>query len=102
MTSNDDRTSRHDILFHRIRSIINTLDPLGIVTDRSAEDEYDAQVGSILPRLQEAHAPEDVRDIVKSEFARWFEAHLISDWEPPYNAVESIWHEWQRFSDHDP
>lgn len=98
MTRDNGPTWRRDILFDNVRAIMNMLDPLGLVTQPSAEDEYDAQVSGILSRLREARSPEDVRDIVKAEFARWFDADLIRGWEPTDEAVESIWHEWERYS----
>lgn len=81
--------------------MINMLDPLGLVTEPAAEDEYDAQVSGILSRLQEARSPEDVRDIVKTEFARWFDSNLMRGWEPTDDVVEGIWREWERYSAND-
>ena len=37
-----------------------------------AEDKYDPEVGSILPRLKGAHNVDDVRRIVYEEFTYWF------------------------------
>jgi hypothetical protein len=35
-------------------------------------DEYEPEVGTILPRLSEAGSPGDVAEIIRQEFLRWF------------------------------
>jgi hypothetical protein len=47
---------------------------VGLAAAGAPEDEYEAQVGTIIPRLKDANGPNDVRHIVHQEFLRWFES----------------------------
>ncbi len=60
-------------------------------------DEYDPEVGTILPRLREARSEADVHEIIFEEFARWCSVE-DKDGEV-YRAMSSeIWAAWVRFS----
>lgn len=89
-------------LFAEIHEIITRHDPMGIIFEDSpaAETEYDPEVGTIIPRLSEAHTLDDVRRIVDDEFDRWFGADTSRD---PRRITcmrgmaGEIWDAWNRF-----
>ena len=58
-------------MFESLSDVLIGHDPIGILFDEN-HGEYDPEVGTILPRLREAHSEEDVRSIVHEEFVRWF------------------------------
>jgi hypothetical protein len=56
------------------------------------KDEYAPEVGTIIPRLQDAKSPDDVRRIQHEEFLRWFDAEETIGREAAYDAVaHEIW-----------
>ncbi len=87
--------------FAAIHAIIARHDPVGMIWPGDpceyAETEYDNEVGTILPRLEEAHTAEDVSTIVNEEFAFWFGTEVMQ--QPHRQArmrglTEEIWHAW--------
>ena len=84
----------YQVLFAQVNHIIHQHDPIGIAF--VAEDEYAPEVGSILPRLKEAHRVDDVRRIIYEEFTSWFGAS--SGTEDRYQPLAvDIWDLWQRY-----
>ena len=63
-------------LYKDIESILFKHDLMGINFEDNT-DEYDPEVGTILPRLKEAKNIEDVSNIIYEEFERWFGVELI-------------------------
>lgn len=60
-----------------LRDILNPYDPRGLISSRAPDDEYEPELATILPRLTEASAVEDVRRILYEEFANWFGAEEV-------------------------
>ena len=86
----------YQALFEQVNRIIHQHDPIGIAF--VAEDEYDPEVGSILPRLKEAHNVDDVRRIVYEEFTYWFA--LSSGTEDRYQQLAvDLWDLWQQYQE---
>ena len=59
-------------LLNEISSILFHHDPIGINFEDNT-DEYDAEAGTILPRLRRDLSAEQTTAIVHEEFVRWFE-----------------------------
>jgi len=61
-------------LFHDVLTALTRYDIIGIADEANpdAATEYEPEVGTIIPRLREAQAVEDVERIVREEFLRWF------------------------------
>lgn len=77
-------------LFDRMSEILFRHDPIGINFDTNT-DEYEPEVGTILPRLRGATTRDAVQFVVHQEFVRWFS---LEDAGPPtrYAAIASdIW-----------
>ncbi len=67
-------------------------DPVGLAAAGAPKDEYEPEVGTIIPRLKDANCPDDVRRIVHQEFLHWFEAEETTGPEPSYNGIaQEIW-----------
>ena len=68
--------------FAEVQAIITRHDPIGIIFDdvpHAAETEYQAEAGTITPRLRGARTFDDVQWIVDEEFDRWFWTGVNSD-----------------------
>ncbi len=57
-------------LYREIEEILFRCDPIGINFDENI-DEYDPEVGTILPRLKGTRSEADVLNIIYEEFMRW-------------------------------
>lgn len=80
-------------LFAEASALLFRCDPIGINFEDNT-DEYDPEVGTILPRLSSCHSPSEVRRVVYEEFRRWFGSETAGD-EMSYNAIaEELWLLW--------
>jgi hypothetical protein len=66
-------------------------DPVGLIQGGAPIDEYDPEVGTILPRLRTAMSSGDVRTILHEEFVRWFGAEVAGSAELYDEAAKNIW-----------
>ena len=64
---------RFGSLYDFILGLLFEVDPIGINFETNA-DEYEPEVDTILPRLEEGKTVEDLQRIVHEEFVRWFGA----------------------------
>lgn len=62
---------KHDRLFQAVQAILLRYDPIGIKFEGNTH-EYDPEVSTILPRAWRAISQDEVRQIVREEFERWF------------------------------
>jgi hypothetical protein len=82
-------------LFAEINRMIFEADPIGINFEDNT-DEYEPEVGTIIPRLPSCVSAACVRRVVHEEFERWFGADIAGP-EARYTALsEGIWVAWQR------
>ena len=80
-------------LFDVVSDVLFKYDPIGINFGTNT-DEYDPEVGTILPRLSECDSIEDVRRITHEEFVVWFGADGAGPEENYAEAAEEIWLAW--------
>ena len=84
-------------LFDEVAALLFRHDPVGINFDDNT-DEYEPEVGTILPRLRGCHSAEDVRRVVHQEFTRWVDADIVGS-ELHYDKIATeIWERWQKFN----
>lgn len=82
-------------LFDALSKLLFELDPISINFETNT-DQYEPEVGTIIPRLTRAESEADVREIVHEEFCKWFDSKTVGPIED-YDAIASrIWMEWQR------
>lgn len=84
-------------LFEAISELLFKHDPIGINFEHNT-DEYEPEVGTILPRLNEAASENDVLDIVYEEFVQWFDEQIAKDKEHYREIAEDIWRLWKLHS----
>jgi len=89
---------RYQSLYDQVLEILFRHDPIDINYETNT-DEYDPEVGTILPRLKEASSENDVQKIVHEEFRRWFS--LDAGGPDRYGEIASeIWTAWRNFQAH--
>lgn len=82
-------------LFDEVAGILFELDPIGI-NFKSNTDEYEPEVGTILPRLRACRSVDDARKVTHDEFTRWFDRSTAGPESSYQTAAERIWAAWQR------
>jgi hypothetical protein len=84
-------------LFASVSAILFKADLFGINFE-SNTDEYDPEVGTIVPRLSQAKSVCDVELIVHEEFCRWFGVEELFSDSRYRDVAEQIWREWNVFN----
>jgi hypothetical protein len=84
-------------LFDAVSALLFRHDPVGINYETN-DDEYELEVGTILPRLRGCSSVEDVRRVVFEEFVRWFGAETAGSEEQYAKLSTEIWEHWKRFN----
>jgi hypothetical protein len=97
MTAERDALKRqYGKLFAAISQALFEADPIGINFEINT-DEYEPEVGTIIPRLSSAQSAEDVQAIVYEEFCRWFHP-VDAGPRDKYAAVSAkIWMLWLEY-----
>jgi len=81
-------------LFAELTRIFAEEDPKGLMNDDGSNaDEYEGEVGTILPRLPECDSCEDVQGVILDEFNRWFNGDGGNAYIHRHSA-ERIWEAW--------
>jgi hypothetical protein len=75
MKANETRKA-YKKLYAEIEEILFHHDPVGIAFEEN-KNEYDLEVGTILPRLKKAESQSAVEDIVFEEFLNWLVKRLF-------------------------
>ncbi len=90
------RASRHAVqakdpaLFHAISGAMFKHDLIGInFADNT--DEYDAEVGTVIPRLSTCQSPKDVASVLHEEFQTWFGADTAGNLASYLDLAAEIW-----------
>jgi hypothetical protein len=87
-------------LFNSVAALLFRADPIGIGFDNENLDEYEPEVGTILPRLKDCASADDVLRVVHEEFVRWFEADNAGPRECYQPIASAIWQLWQQRTRH--
>ncbi|MGI1659458.1 MAG: hypothetical protein ACRKFN_10810 [Desulfitobacterium sp.] len=85
-------------LYNEVSEILFRHDPIGINFDDNT-DEYEPEVGTILPRLTSANSIDDVRLIVHEEFIKWFDKDIAGPIERYSQIAEEVWKAWKKWND---
>lgn len=83
-------------IYDDLLAILFRHDPIGLNFEGNA-DEYAAEVGTIIPRLRDAHSVEDVRRIAHEEFVQWFGVDSAGPESIYAGLAQDIWDAWQRY-----
>lgn len=85
--------SRYKTLFASISEILFKADPVCI---GFVPDEYDLEVGTLLPRLPTATSVDDVQTILHEEFCNWFGPDIAGSRDVYAAPALEIWELWSR------
>jgi hypothetical protein len=88
--------TEYGALFDALSTILFESDPIGINYETNT-DEYDSEVGTIIPRLLLAKSEDDAMQIIHEEFCRWFEPDTAGPMSAYKDIAAKIWIEWQTF-----
>jgi hypothetical protein len=78
--------------FARLAQILFEEDPIGISFEDNT-DEYEAEAGTILPKLRSCATVDDITAAVHLEFVRWFDSDIAGPRENYRRTAERIWAE---------
>ena len=65
-------------------------DPIGINFENNT-DEYDAEAGTVIPRLSTCRCPDEVASVLHQEFQSWFGAEIAGDIAAYAGLAAEIW-----------
>lgn len=87
---------RFRVLRARLHEAVNRHDPMGLPACGAPADEYDPEIGTVLPRLRTATSAADVERILAEEFAAWFGdlSRVV-----PVELAQSVWEAWRAYLD---
>lgn len=88
--------SEYRELFESVSSLLFRHDPIEINFETNT-DEYEPEVGTILPRLRECVSQEDVLRVVHEEFVRWFDQDAAGSADRYQEISKQIWLHWLEF-----
>jgi hypothetical protein len=81
-------------LYDSVAALLFRYDPIGISFDTN-KDEYESEVGTILPRLKSCHSADEVRRVVHEEFVRWFGSGTAGPLEHYTEIADELWRVWK-------
>jgi hypothetical protein len=82
-------------LFQEASMILFRNDPIGVSSEDNT-DEYDPEVGTILPRMPQCSSANEVRRVVFEEFQKWFTPEVAGD-EMRYEEIaKELWALWSK------
>jgi hypothetical protein len=82
--------SKYRGLFEAVSEILFRHDPVGINFETNT-DEYEPEVETILPRLENCKSISEVRTMIHNEFIRWFDADTAGAEEQYENIAREVW-----------
>jgi hypothetical protein len=88
---------KYGVIFESVSAILFKADLVGINFE-SNTDEYEPEVGTILPKLSHAKSVHDVELIVHEEFCRWFGIEKSFSVSHYRDVAEQIWKQWNVFN----
>lgn len=88
--------AKYGKLFDAVSEILFRFDPAGINFETNT-DEYEPEVGTILPRLKKCDSVGEVRKVIHQEFLRWFDPETAGSEETYEVMAQEIWVAWQTY-----
>ena len=82
-------------LFAAVSEAMFRHDPIGINFGSNA-DEYDAEAGTVVPRLPACSSADDAELVLYEEFVRWFGADTAGDRARYAALAVEVWRLWQQ------
>ena len=85
-------------LYDDVSQLLFEADSIGLAACGCPNDEYEPEVGTILPRLRTANSADEVAAIIREEFARWFGPLEAGKKKRYMQVAGKIWDRYQRES----
>lgn len=85
--------AKYGSLYDEVLRILTKHDPIDIA---EVPDEYEPEVDTILPRLEEARSASDARRAIHEEFVEWFSVGLAGPEENFEKISLEVWNAWNR------
>ena len=83
----------HASLFKKLSEILFCHDPIGISSSDNT-DEYEPEVGTIIPRLADCKSSMEVQAVVFDELSRWFGSDEVGKASDYAGIANEIWEAW--------
>lgn len=83
--------ARYRELWGIVDRAIRKEDPIGLLKMGAPTDEYDPEVGTILPRLKNASSESELCYIIHQEFSHWFGQPTAGPISAYTNIAREIW-----------
>lgn len=84
----------HPALFAAVSGAMFRHDPIDINYHFNT-DEYDAEAGTVIPRLKDCACAEEVAAVLHEEFVRWFGTETAGPRERYLDLSQDIWALWK-------
>jgi hypothetical protein len=76
--------------FAAVSTVMFERDPMGISIAGNS-DEYEAEAGTVIPRLANCRSAEDVARVLHEEFRAWFGAETASEISIYHSLAADVW-----------
>jgi len=74
--------------------IINSYDPIGMLSMGAEEEEYDLEVRTIIVQLDNYMTVSETYDLVRNEFILWFSKDIVVGREKMFKSMAEDIHRW--------
>lgn len=74
-----------------VGAAIDAADPIGLLRIGAPPDEYEPEIGTIVPRVAAARSQREVQEAVHGEFARWFGTDIAGPVDSYDEPARAIW-----------
>jgi hypothetical protein len=81
-------------LYDKLLAILDEADPIGI----GIKNEYDPEVGTILPLLAQCSTVHDLECVIYEQFCRWFNVESAGPREKYQPIAVKVWELWREFN----
>ena len=80
--------------FTELMEIINSYDPIGMLSMGAEEEEYDLEVRTIIVQLDNYMTVSETYDLVRNEFILWFSKDIVVGREKMFKSMAEDIHRW--------
>lgn len=85
---------RFGVLVDQVNAVLDEADPMNI----GIENEYDPEVGTILPLLAQCSTVQDLEGVIYEQFCRWFNVESAGPREKYQPIAVKVWSLWREFN----
>lgn len=86
--------AQYSELWNIIANAVIAADPIGLIRMGAPSDEYEPEVGTILPPLLSVSSEKECFIIIYQEFLRWFDASVVGHASVYENIAKEVWEKY--------